>query len=222
MKFKVTIKSELDDFYEMPGLIVRIGAANQENPDMEMWRPLIINPDETYVWTTEDPKHELAPFEKITLKSGLSKIPFRGDSKRKLVEKVEIEVKTRKDWNKLYCPWRDFKYTCLFHNKTETIWSFFGEKIGKIEVRSGIPKRIPLSVLSPLAKWTEIEIRYTRSVDNETGRIYPRIAKWFGVKKRDKKELQELEIDIEKTLKKYRLTPETLTPGMAIEAELRK
>lgn len=222
MKFIVKIKSLLDDNYEMPGLTVRIGKANEENPDLELWRPLVLRPDEMYVWQTDDPKHEYAPFSEITLKSGLSKIPFRGDSKRKLVEVVQIEVKKRKDWDSKYCPWRDFKYTCVFHNKTETIWSYFGEKIGSISVRPGIPKRIPLSVLSPLCRWTEISIKYARSIDNETGRIFPRIAKWFGTKERSKKELQELELDIEKTLKKYHLTPETLTPGMAIESELRK
>lgn len=222
MIFEVLIKSELDELFEMPGLNVRIGKENKTNPDMELWRPLVLAPGQTYLWTTENAEHEYAPFEKITLKSAFSKIPFEGDSKTKLRETVEFETKKRKDWDKLYCPYRNHKYTCLFRNLTEGTFSYYGEYIGKIEVRKGIEKRIPLSVLSPLCKFHEIEIRYHRSVDNVTGKIYPRIAKWFGVKKRSEKELAELDKDIEMALQKHKLTPVIVEPGMAVEAHLMK
>lgn len=223
MIFKVRIKSELDENYEMMGLNVRIGPANIENPDLELWRPLVLAPGEIYIWETEDAKNEYAPFSEIILKSGLAKIPFHGDAKRKLVERIVIETKTRKDWIKKFCPYRDHRYVCTFTNLTESIWNYTGQYIGTIEVRPGIPKRLSLSPLNiHLTPWKEIEIRYHRTADSLTGKLFPRAAKWFGIKKRSEKELKELEKDIENALKKHRLTSVTVTPEMAIDDNLLK
>lgn len=221
MTFKVLLKSELDDFYEVPNLTVLIGKDNKNNPDMNMYRPLVLRPGQSYSWETEDPKHDLAPFERVTFKQAFSKIPFHGDKKNQLRESVEIETKKRKDWDSKFCPYKNHKWVTTFYNRTETIWSFLGEYIGKIEVHPGFPKRIPISPLNVhLSPWETIEIRYHHRIDSNTGQLYPRTCKWFGLKKRSAKELQELQADYDKALKKHRLIPQIIRPEMALDADL--
>lgn len=221
--FKVLLKSSLDEPYEVSGLSVLIGKHHPENPDMDLYRPLVLRPGQSYLWQTDDPNHDFAPYEKIVFKSTFAKIPFKGDAKRKLVEVVQIETKKRKDWDSKYCPYRNHRYVCLFSNLTESIWSFFGEYIGKIEIRPGIPKRVPISPLNVhLSPWKEVEIRYHRRVDSITGQLFPRAAKWFGIRKRSEKELKELQKDFEATLQKHRLTPDVIRPEFAIDSNLMK
>jgi hypothetical protein len=114
--------------------------------------------------------------------------------------------------------------TEAYKNKGSVIIDDVYQKyFGKIEVHPGFPKRIPISPLNVhLSPWETIEIKYHHRLDSNTGKLYPRVAKWFGIKKRSSKELQELEADYTKTLKKHRLIPEIIRPELALDADLMK